>query len=123
MTLTLKTVNQFFRLTHCVMIVLVKNGGVVQEILNRHNQTHGQNYRQADGQMDKVISISPEPLNHLKKKKKIGIVVYHHEEMRHAEKLVHHLQCQGHSEGLYNQNMTIFTISSKLLVHLQPNLV
>ena len=39
-----------------------------------------------------------------------------------AEKLVHHLQCQGNSEGLCNQNMTIFTISSKLLVHLQPNL-
>ena len=27
------------------------------------------------------------------------------------------------SKGLYNQNMTIFTIPSKLLVHLQPNLV
>ena len=34
----------------------------------------------------------------------------------HAEKLVHFVQCQGHSEGLYNQNMTISTISSKLLV-------
>ena len=33
------------------------------------------------------------------------------------------LQSQGHSEGLYDQNMTIFTISSKLLVDLQPNLV
>ena len=33
------------------------------------------------------------------------------------------LKYQGHSEGLYNQNMTIFTISSKLLVSLQPNLV
>ena len=38
------------------------------------------------------------------------------------KKLVHYLQCQGHSEGLYNQNMTIFTISSKLLVNFQPNL-
>ena len=48
--------------------------------------------------------------------------MYHHEEMRHAEKLVHHLQCQGLSEGLCNQNMTIFTISSKLLACLQPDL-
>ena len=51
------------------------------------------------------------------------MVVYYREVMCHAEKLVHYLQCQGHSEGLHNQNMTIFTISSKLLVHLQPNLV
>ena len=33
-----------------------------------------------------------------------------------AEKLVHCVQCQGHSEGLYNQNMTISVVSSKLLV-------
>ena len=38
------------------------------------------------------------------------------------KKMVHYRQCQGHSEGLYNQNMTIFTIFSKLLVHLQLNL-
>ena len=24
------------------------------------------------------------------------------------KKMVHYLQCQGHSEGLYNQNITIF---------------
>ena len=36
--------------------------------------------------------------------------------------MVPYRQCQGHSEGLYNQNMTISTISSKLLVRLQPNL-
>ena len=54
---------------------------------------------------------------------KLGIVVYHHEAMCHAEKFVHYLQCQGHSEGLFNQNVTIFTISSKLLVCLQPNVV
>ena len=42
--------------------------------------------------------------------------VYYHETMCHAEKLVHYLQCQDHSEGLYNQNMTISTISSGLLV-------
>ena len=28
-----------------------------------------------------------------------------------CEKWVHYLQCQCHSEGLYNQNMTIFTLS------------
>ena len=33
------------------------------------------------------------------------------------------VQCQGHSEGLYNQNMTISVVSSKQLVGLQPNLV
>ena len=33
------------------------------------------------------------------------------------------LHCQGQDEGLYNQDMTIFTISSKLLVQLQPNFV
>ena len=37
----------------------------------------------------------------------------------YAQKLVHYLQCQGHSEGIYNQNMTIFTISFKLLVRVQ----
>ena len=54
---------------------------------------------------------------------KLGVVVYYHEVMCPTEKLVHYLQCQGHSKGLYNQNMTIFTMSSRLLVCLQPNLV
>ena len=36
------------------------------------------------------------------------MVVYYYEAMCHAEKLVHCLQCQGDSKGLYNQNMTIF---------------
>ena len=43
----------------------------------------------------------------------------------HAEKLVHNLPCQDHSEGLHNQNRAIFfffTILSKLLVCLQPHL-
>ena len=43
----------------------------------------------------------------------------HHKPERCAEKLIHYFQCQGHSEGLYNQNMTISAIISKLLVHLQ----
>ena len=46
----------------------------------------------------------------------------HHEAECQAEKLVYSVQRQGHSEGLYNQNMTILIISSKLLVRLQPNL-
>ena len=54
---------------------------------------------------------------------KLGMVVYYHEAVCHAEKLVHYFQCQGHSEGLHNQNMTISVVSSKLLVDLQPNLV
>ena len=54
---------------------------------------------------------------------RFGMVVYYYEAMCHAEKLVHSLQCQGHSEGFYQQNLTIFTMSSKLLVCLQPNLV
>ena len=53
----------------------------------------------------------------------IWYVVYYHEVMCLAEKLVHFLQCQGHSKGLYKQNLTIFTISYKLLVLLQPNLL
>ena len=55
-------------------------------------------------------------------------MVYYHEancqaEKKEEKKLVPYRQCQGHSEGLYNQNMIISTISSKLLVRLQPNLV
>ena len=73
------------------------------------------------------------------------MVLFSHELVCHAENLDHYLQCQGHSEGLYNQKndyfysiflttglsatksynkkTTISTISSKLLVCLQPNLV
>ena len=42
---------------------------------------------------------------------------------KRKKKLVPYRQCQGHNEGLYNQNMTISTMSSKLLVRLQPNSV
>ena len=48
------------------------------------------------------------------------MVVCYHEAICHAEQMIHYLQCQGHSVGLYN--MTIFNLSSKLLVHLQPNM-
>ena len=47
----------------------------------------------------------------------------HHDQESHAEKLVLCLQCQGHSVGIYDQNMSIFTLSSKLLHGLQPKLV
>ena len=47
----------------------------------------------------------------------------HHKTDCHAEELVHCVQCQGHSEGLYNQIMTISVLSSELLVSLQPNSV
>ena len=66
---------------------------------------------------DHVHSVSPELLNRL------GMVVYYHEALCPAEKLVHSLQCEGHSEGLYNHIMTIFTISFKLLVGLQTFLI
>ena len=36
----------------------------------------------------------------------------HHKPECHAEKLIQRVQRQGHSEGLHNQNLTIFTISS-----------
>ena len=65
--------------------------------------------------------ISPEPLNH--SYPKLGMVLYYHEMVCHAEKLVHCLQSQGHSEDLYNKSMAIYTISSKLLVYLLLNLV
>ena len=68
-----------------------------------------------------LILISLAPLNQYFTK--FGMVVYYHEVDCHAEKLVHYLQCQGHSEGLYNQNCTICTISFKLLVSLQPTLI
>ena len=53
----------------------------------------------------------------------LGMVVYYHEVICHAQKLVHSLECQGHSEGLNIENVTFSSISSKLLVCLQPNMV
>ena len=81
---------------------------------------------------DRVCSISPEPINQVCFGCvcvlvffliRLGTVVYYHEAMCHAEKMVHYLECQGHSEGLNKQNITISTISSRLLFHLQPYLV
>ena len=44
---------------------------------------------------------------------KPGMVMQHPMPKCHAEKLVHFVQSQGYSEGLYNQNMTISVASSK----------
>ena len=53
---------------------------------------------------------------------KLGIVLHHHEPECHTQRLVCQLKDQGHSEGLYNQNMTVSTLSYELLILLQPNL-
>ena len=47
----------------------------------------------------------------------------YHETDCHAEKMVRYFQGQGHSEGLYSQDMTVSTMPSRLLVSLQPNVV
>ena len=47
------------------------------------------------------------------------MVMQHHKPECRIEKLVHCVQCEGHSKGLYNQNRTISVVSSKLLVGLQ----
>ena len=52
-----------------------------------------------------------------------GRLMQHHRPKCHAEKLVHRVQSQGHSEGLFNQNIAISVVSSKQMVGLQPNLV
>ena len=65
-----------------------------------------------------VRAIFPEPLN-LFFLTKLGMLMYYHEAMCHSEKLVHYLQCQGHSENLYDQNTTVFSISSELALIVQ----
>ena len=62
-------------------------------------------------------------LNHSTICTKLDILVYYYEAVYPVEKSVQYLQCQGHSKGLYNQNMIISVVSSKLLVSLQQNLV
>ena len=42
---------------------------------------------------------------------KLGMVMQHHTPKCRAEKLVHRLQCQGHNEGLCNQNITVSAVS------------
>ena len=50
------------------------------------------------------------------------MMVYYHEMVCHAEKLDHCLNVKV-TVRAYNQKLTISTLSSKLLVYLQPNLV
>ena len=52
-----------------------------------------------------------------------GMVMQYYEPDCLAEKMVWYLQGQGHSEGSYNQTFAVSTISSELLILLQPNLV
>ena len=55
-------------------------------------------------------------LKHRKFVTKPGMVMQHHKPECQTEKLVHCVQCQGHSKGLYNQNMTISTVPSSVNV-------
>ena len=53
-------------------------------------------------------------------------MVRYYKPERRMRKLGFYLQGQGHSVGLYNQNMTVSTasfISSKPMILLQPNLI
>ena len=51
------------------------------------------------------------------------MVMQHHELESLADKIVCYLQGRGHSEDSYDQNMTLSTISSEMLILLQQNLV
>ena len=56
----------------------------------------------------------------------LGIMVHHHEPECHAKKMGFYLQGQGHSVGLYNQNVTVSSISfisSNPVSLLQTNLI
>ena len=48
--------------------------------------------------------------------------MHHYELECYAEKLVSHLQGQGHRKGSCDQNMTVSTLSPELLILLQPNM-
>ena len=65
-----------------------------------------------------VPTISSEPQNIFFNK--LGVVMQNPEQEYHAEKI---LQGEGHSEGSCDQNMTFSSISSKLLILWQLNLV
>ena len=54
---------------------------------------------------------------------KFGMVMQHHELECHAEFCCCYFQGQGHSEGCNDQNMSLSTIFSELLIPWQPNLV
>ena len=55
---------------------------------------------------------------------KFGMAMQHHEPECHVEKKFScFLEGQGHSEGSYDQNRTLSTIVSELLIPWQPNSV
>ena len=54
---------------------------------------------------------------------KLGIVMHHHKLECHTKRFVCYFQGQGQNKGLYDQNMTVSTISSKLLILLLQSLV
>ena len=55
---------------------------------------------------------------------KLSMVMQQQQPDCHAEiTMFCYLQGQGHSEGPYDQNMTLSTMSSELLILWQPNLV
>ena len=47
---------------------------------------------------------------------KRGIVMHHYELECRAKRIVGYFQCEGYSKGSFDQNMTISTIFSKLLI-------
>jgi len=54
---------------------------------------------------------------------RLGMVMHHHELEFNTKQFLCYVQGQGHSEGLYDPNVPISTISSELVVLLQPNVV
>ena len=54
---------------------------------------------------------------------KLGMVMQYYELVCHADFFFHYLQGQSYSEGTHDQNMTVYSISSELLILLQPSLL
>ena len=61
------------------------------------------------------VRISSEPHNHFLPNLVWWCIIMRQCVMQ-RKKLVHYLQCLGHDEGSYNQNMAIVSIPSKVLV-------
>ena len=51
---------------------------------------------------------------------KLGVVMHYHEPECHAKRLICYIQGQAGSKGSYDQNMTVPTIFSELLILLLP---
>ena len=70
---------------------------------------------------DFVRTVCPEPLHFLQPNLVLWCIIMNQSVMR--KKMVCYLRGQCHSEVLYNQNVTVCTISFKLSIRSQPNLV